>query len=229
MPDKLLSHGWILNAGEKMSKSLGNVINPLDYIDQYGADGLRFYIANELPINKDGSFSQEMFIEAYNAHLANNVGNLISRVNNMITKYFDGYLGSDITTSDQVIDQAINQVVDDYQNLMNQYDIYGATRKVLEFANLCNKYIEEKAPWILAKENQQAALKTVLIGLQKAITVISYLLKPILVFTYEDMLEQCGVETPSAINYDELKTFTTLKFKKLGAKKVLFNRIRTES
>lgn len=226
MPDKLLSHGWIVNDGEKMSKSLGNVIDPIAYINQYGADGLRFYLAYELPINKDGNFSESMFIESFNAHLANNVGNLISRVNNMISKYFDGYLGDDLTITSPLMNQKINQVIDDFQQLMDEYDLSGAVRKVLDFSSFCNKYIEEQMPWVLAKEEKLDQLKVVLMDLQKAMTTISYLLKPVLVFSYPLMVDQCGVSEPEVLSYAELKTYQNLKFKKLGEKKVLFERIK---
>ncbi|ATG97721.1 methionine--tRNA ligase [Mesoplasma lactucae] len=226
IPNKLVSHGWILSNNDKMSKSLGNVVNPMDYIEEFGADGLRFYIANELPIDKDGNFSREMFIESYNAYLANNIGNLISRVNNMITKYFDGHLGDDLSVSDEFIDSKISQLIDDYKANMDKYDIYTATRKIVEFSAICNKYIEDKEPWNLDKENKTEELRTVLMSLQKAITVISFLLKPILVFTYDDMIEQTGIKDPENLTYGALKTFDNLSFNKLGDKKVLFQRIK---
>jgi methionyl-tRNA synthetase len=128
-----------------MSKSLGNVINPLEFIDEFGADGLRFYLSYELPTDKDGNFSRELFIESYNAHLANNIGNLTSRVNNMITTYFDGYLGTELE-DDQEIEVLRQKTVQDYRQKMDLYDISNAIRTVLDFSNAMNKYIEVQEP-----------------------------------------------------------------------------------
>jgi methionyl-tRNA synthetase len=128
-----------------MSKSIGNVINPLDYIHEFGADALRFYLAYELPMDRDGNFTRELFIECYNAHLANNIGNLTSRVNNMITTYFGGDLGTE-RISDQVIEAERLAMIDQYEKLMDAYDVSGALHEVVAFSSLMNKYIETKEP-----------------------------------------------------------------------------------
>jgi len=225
LPDHLISHGWILNKDTKMSKSLGNVINPLEFIDEFGADGLRFYLSYELPTDKDGNFSRELFIESYNAHLANNIGNLTSRVNNMITTYFDGYLGTELE-DDQEIEVLRQKTVQDYRQKMDLYDISNAIRTVLDFSNAMNKYIEVQEPWNLNKNQETEKLKQVLWTLQKAITTINYLMKPILVETYPEMMEQTGLKNLEQLNYDQIEKFTNLEFKKLGIKKVLFKRIK---
>ncbi|MDQ0567746.1 methionine--tRNA ligase [Mycoplasma yeatsii] len=224
-PTHLLGHGWILNKNTKMSKSLGNVIDPIKIIDTYSSDALRFYIANDLPTEKDGNFSLELFIESFNAHLANNVGNLISRTHNMITKYFDGYIDlNDLKYDQELIDLSI-KTIDEYVKNMDQYKISAAVRNVLDLSASCNKYIEDTAPWNLAKENDIDKLKSVLATLQRCMSVISYLLKPILVEKYNDMIEQCGLENVE-INFDNLKTFKDIKFNKLNDKKVLFVRVK---
>jgi len=227
MPNRLVSHGWILNKDTKMSKSLGNVINPLDFIDEFGADGLRFYLSYELPTDKDGNFTRELFIESYNAHLANNLGNLTSRVNNMITTYFDGDLG-DERIDDQTIEPIRQAMIKNYQQNMDAYNISAAIRNVLDFSSEMNKYIEVKEPWNLKKADKTSELKQVLVTLQKAITTINYLMKPILVETYNDMIEQTGVDQPESLNYEKIATFKDIKFKKLAAKKVLFQRIKKD-
>ncbi|QQY78265.1 methionine--tRNA ligase [Mycoplasma mycoides subsp. capri] len=224
-PTHLLGHGWILNKNTKMSKSLGNVIDPVKIIELYSADALRFYIANDLPTEKDGNFSLELFIESFNAHLANNVGNLISRTHNMISKYFNGYIDlSNIKYDQELIDLGI-KTIDNYVFNMDQYKISEAIKVVLELSNACNKYIETKAPWNLEKENKIEELKTVLSTLQRNIAIISYLLKPILVDSYKDMIEQSGLENVQ-IDFENLKSFSNIKFNKLNDKKVIFNRIK---
>lgn len=226
MPTKLVSHGWIMSKGDKMSKSLGNVINPVEYIKEFGADALRFYISYELPIDKDGNFTRELFIESYNAHLANNIGNLTSRVNNMITKYFEGELNWDFNDVDSSINESIVKCINDYRNHMNEYNISQAMRDVLDLGQICNKYIEDSTPWNLAKEEKTDDLKKVLATLQKAITVIAFLLKPVLVESYPDMIEQTGVDRPEELTFERLLDFNDIKFNKLGDKKVLFQRIK---
>ncbi|SYV94829.1 Methionine--tRNA ligase, partial [Mycoplasma putrefaciens] len=130
-----------------MSKSLGNVIDPMKIIELYSSDALRFYIANDLPTEKDGNFSLELFLESFNAHLANNVGNLISRTHNMITKYFDGYIDlTDVEYDSELINLSM-RTIDQYIENMDQYKISSAVRNVLNLSAACNKFIEDQAPW----------------------------------------------------------------------------------
>ncbi|WP_026389313.1 methionine--tRNA ligase [[Acholeplasma] multilocale] len=224
-PTHLLGHGWILNKDTKMSKSLGNVVEPIALIEEYGADALRFYIANDLPTDKDGNFTMDLFKESFNAHLANNMGNLISRVNNMITKYFDGHLGEDLTQVNEELTKLGVQTIDRYQELMDQYKISEAIRVVLDLGQACNKYIEESAPWNLEKEGKLDELKVVMTTLQRNISIISYLMKPILVMNSNIMIEQCGLEGIE-LSFNDLKTFKNIKFNKLGDKAVIFQRLK---
>ncbi|ATZ16922.1 methionyl-tRNA synthetase [Williamsoniiplasma luminosum] len=224
MPNHLLAHGWILNKDTKMSKSLGNVVDPIEYIDTYGADALRFYIAYELPTDKDGNFTNEMFIESFNAHLANNVGNLISRVNNMITKYFDGEI-KDIQNVDSDLIKLGNYTIDKYIELMDQYKISEAMRVVLDLGAAANKFIEVQEPWNLEKEGKTQELEMVMATLQRTLGIIVYLLKPVLVQNHDLMLEQIGLENV-VLSFEELKTFETIKFKKLGDKKIIYQRLK---
>ena len=223
-PDKLLSHGWILSKDTKMSKSLGNVIDPVEIINTYGSDALRFYIANNLPIDKDGNFTDELFIEAFNVNLANNVGNLISRVSNMIIKYFDGQLPKVDTNQFATLIAAGEQSIVDYQTAMDAYNICEATQVALKLGNDCNKFIEEAKPWALEKEGKLDELAQVLSVLQKNIMIIAYLLKPILVKNYSKMVSQMGV-APEAVNWESLKTHN-FNYQKITTKEVLFERIK---
>jgi len=225
LPSKIISHGWILNRDTKMSKSIGNVINPLDYIHEFGADALRFYLAYELPMDRDGNFTRELFIECYNAHLANNIGNLTSRVNNMITTYFGGDLGTE-RISDQVIEAERLAMIDQYEKLMDAYDVSGALHEVVAFSSLMNKYIETKEPWVMNKEGRTEELKQVMVTLQNAITTINYLMKPVLVETYPAMMEQTGYANLDDLDFEALRKIEKAKFVPLGAKKILFQRIK---
>ncbi|AVN60058.1 methionine--tRNA ligase [Mesoplasma entomophilum] len=223
-PTHLLGHGWILSKDTKMSKSLGNVIDPIDMIEKYGADALRFYIGYELPTEKDGNFTDELFIESFNAHLANNVGNLISRTNQMITKYFDGFVNVSEVKYDEVLTVKGVETINSYIENMNQYKISDAIRNILDLGNICNKYIEEKMPWNLAKEENFSELKNVMATLQRNIAIMIFLLKPILVENYEDMIEQIGLKNVE-LSFDKLINWQEISFKKLGDKKIIFKRV----
>ncbi|AGR41667.1 methionine--tRNA ligase [Spiroplasma taiwanense] len=222
MPDKILSHGWILSSSKKMSKSIGNVIDPLEIINNFSSDALRFYIINNLPTDKDGNFSEELFIESFNNNLANNVGNLISRVSNMIIKYFDGLLPV-IDISKEKLTKNGFEVIDEYKDLMNKYNFSEAISVVLKFSQELNKFIEDSKPWNLEKENKIEELAKVLSILQRNIIIISYLLKPILVKSYSKMIMQMGLK-PDEVNFKSL--FKELKFRKITDKLILFERIK---
>ncbi|ARU90874.1 methionyl-tRNA synthetase [Spiroplasma clarkii] len=222
-PDKLVSHGWILSKDTKMSKSLGNVIDPVEIIETYGADALRFYIANNLPTEKDGNFTNDLFIESFNTNLANNVGNLISRVSNMIIKYFDGLLPS-VEIEQHPLIKSGEQTIKDYQKYMDQYNISEAVQSVLKLGNECNKFIEDVKPWALEKAGQISKLNEVLAILQRNITIIIYLLKPILVKSFEKMFNQMGL-TSNTVNFETLKA-KKFNYQKISSKEVLFERIK---
>jgi len=222
-PDKLLSHGWILSKNIKMSKSIGNIVDPLELIDTYGADALRFYIINNLPTNKDGSFSEELFIESFNTNLANNIGNLISRVTNMIIKYFDGILPK-VKIEENHLSKLGNKTIKEYEMLMDNYNMSEAVQVVLKLGSECNKFIEDEKPWSLEKENNQDKLTQILLILQKNIIIIIYLLKPILTDSYDKMIDQMGLKNKN-INFDSLKEHN-FEFDKIILKDVLYKRIK---
>ncbi|AHI53389.1 methionine--tRNA ligase [Spiroplasma culicicola] len=223
-PDKLLSHGWILSKDTKMSKSLGNVIDPIELIEKYSSDALRFYIINNLPTDKDGNFTDELFIESFNTNLANNVGNLLSRVSNMIMKYFDGKLLETKIDESHFLVKLGNETIKEYQKLMDQYNMSEACQVILKLGQECNKFIEDTKPWALEKEQKIDDLNLVLSILQKNIMIISFLLKPILVNSYPLMVGQMGVD-PKEVNFKNLES-NNFNFNKIENKLVLFERIK---
>ncbi|AKU80310.1 methionine--tRNA ligase [Spiroplasma turonicum] len=222
LPDKILSHGWILSKNDKMSKSLNNVIDPVDVINKYSSDSLRFYISYNLPTYKDGSFTDELFIESYNNNLANNVGNLISRTSNMIIKYFDGMLPN-VDIKDEPIYLIGDQTIKSYKCSMDKYNISESIDSVLKLGQECNKYIEEIRPWDLDKNNQMDKLAKVLNVLHRNIVIIIYLLSPILVESCNKMLKQVGVDE-NEINFETLLN-SSYKINKLTDREILFKRI----
>lgn len=227
LPDKLIAHGWILNRDTKMSKSLNNVVNPLDIIERYGVDALRFYLAHELPTNRDGNFTIELFEESFNANLANNLGNLVSRVHNMVEKYRHGQLKTPLHF-DSEIKTRIENALENYQIAMNQYNISEASHIALNLSAILNKYIEQSEPWKLTQPKDNARLDEVLATLQYGLWVIIHLLSPILVSKTPVMLEQIGWSKP-LVAISDLKKTKGLKFETLGPKKIIFNRLKLKN
>lgn len=222
-PNKLISHGWILSKDQKMSKSLGNVVDPIQIINTYSSDALRFYIANDLPTDKDGSFTNDLFKESFNTNLANNVGNLISRVSNMIIKYFDGLLKPTKIEDHELYKLGDNTIIE-YQKYMNSYKISDAIKTILQLGQECNKFIEDEKPWNLDKDGKEKELNFVLSILQRNIAIICYLLKPIITKNFEAMIKQMGINT-NKLNYETISK-NSIKYNKITIKEVLFERIK---
>ncbi|QHX36234.1 methionyl-tRNA synthetase [Spiroplasma sp. TIUS-1] len=222
MPDKLLSHGWILVKNEKMSKSLGNVVDPNYIINTYGSDAVRFYISYNLPTENDGSYSDELMIESFNTNLANNIGNLISRVSNMIIKYSDGLLNKvDISKTELFKESQVT--IKNFGILMDEYKYSKAIETVLGLGNLANKLIEDSKPWDLDKQGKKKELNLLLSQLQYAIVTINFLLKPILVKSYETMMIQMGVDG-SQLSLSSLVK-NEISFSKIKEKLIIFKRL----
>jgi len=172
LPKNLLAHGFINVDGHKMSKSLGNVISPIDIIDQYSADAFRYYFARHIPTFDDGDFTWVKFEAAYNGELANDLGNLVSRLANMIQKY-------KINSNWQEQKSRIEAEKDQYYSYMNKYEFSRAIETVWSAIQSCNKFIEETKPWQLAKTDE-VKLKKVLSTLWRDIMIIQSLLIPFL-------------------------------------------------
>jgi methionyl-tRNA synthetase len=222
-PDKLLSHGWILNRDTKMSKSIGNVVNPTDVINTYGSDTLRFYVAHNLPTDRDGNFTDDLFRESFNINLANNVGNLLSRTSNMIMKYFDGSLSVNADLNSEIMLSA-KKTIKNYQAKMDKYNISEAVMEVLKLGQECNKLIEDTRPWDLEKEGKIKELELFLANIRQAIIVICYLLKPVLVKNYTRMVTQMGANA-NKIKFENLLS-DEIDFAKIVTKEIIFERLK---
>jgi methionyl-tRNA synthetase len=222
-PDKLLSHGWILNRDTKMSKSIGNVVNPIDVINTYGSDALRFYVAHNLPTDRDGNFTDDLFRESFNINLANNVGNLLSRTSNMIMKYFDGSLSVNADLNSEIMLSA-KKTIKNYQAKMDKYNISEAVMEVLKLGQECNKLIEDTRPWDLEKEGKIKELELFLANIRQAIIAICYLLKPVLVKNYTRMVTQMGANA-NKIKFENLLS-DEIDFAKIVTKEIIFERLK---
>jgi methionyl-tRNA synthetase len=197
LPDRVFVHGLLMMKDAKMSKSKGNVIDPLPLIEKYGLDVVRYYLVRETVFGGDGQFSPEQFVDRINTDLANDFGNLLNRTINMIKKYFNGVVPSyqkPISVFDEQLANLTQQTIDDFQSLMNQLRVTEAYSKVNQLVARANKYIDESQPWNLAKSPEQSAqLKVVMHQLIHALYVAGGLYQPILVNTSVKFFNQLGV------------------------------------
>ena len=228
LPKQVFGHGWLKIDGGKISKSLGNYKDPREYIDKYGVDAVRYYALREVSFGSDGNFSEEALIARTNADLANTLGNLLNRTIAMTNKYFDGVISNSKVNEEidtELINKASNlkSVVD--KNMEKLY-ISDALEEIFNFLRECNKYIDDTTPWVLAKEEKQERLQTVLYNLLESIRISSVLLTPFMPTTTEKIFKQLNTNLNT---YDTLNEFGVLENNhKLGQIEVLFKRIEIE-
>jgi methionyl-tRNA synthetase len=178
LPRKLFVHGYLLMDGEKMSKSLGNVLDPFAVIERFGADALRFYLSRDVPFGQDGSVSTASFKQRYESELANDYGNLASRTLAMIVRYRDGVVGGDLDAALAADFEGLGERV---SGLIDRVDLTNALDEIWQRVRRLNRYVEEQAPWQLAKDPARAEeLDRVLATLAEGLRVVSVLLHPYL-------------------------------------------------
>lgn len=183
LPKQIFGHPWILMNHGKMSKSKGNVIYPENLVDLFGVDAVRYYVLHEIPFAQDGNITYELVCEKSNSDLANTLGNLVNRSIAMIKKYFneEEITSLDSTDFDENLKQIALNSIESYKNYMDQYKVSDAIEEVMKLLRASNKYIDETAPWVLAKDpGKKNVLKTVLYNLLEAIRISAVLLEPII-------------------------------------------------
>ena len=204
LPQAIFAHGWWLIGESKMSKSLGNVVDPLGLIEEYGVDPVRYYLMREMVLGHDASYTIESFIKRYNSDLANDFGNLLSRISNLLNKFFDGRIPQDEDDSAdglEVRSKAVETVVIVWEKI-EAMRVNEAIEIILQFVRSINKYIEIKAPWKLAKEEPEIAGK-ILFTAAEALRVSAVLLSPIMPNRTQTVLETLGA-TRSGLDWGGL-------------------------
>ncbi len=215
LPKQVFGHGWLVLDGGKMSKSKGNVVDPVKLCDRYGVDALRYFLLREVPFGSDGVFSNEALITRINSDLANDLGNLLSRTVAMIGKYFDEVVPAPtapVAEQDDALIALAKALPDAVAAQMKELKLPEALAEIWKLVSASNKYIDVTAPWVLAKEEaNKARLGTVLYNLAESLRFVAVLIQPFLTATPKEMFKQLGITEETLTAMDSLATFGLLK------------------
>ncbi len=229
-PQTIFAHGWWLSGETKMSKSLGNVIKPLELADKYGVDPFRYFLIREMTLGQDSSYSEDSFVARYNSDLANDLGNLLSRVTKMVNTYTGGVIpaaGSPEESDNELIGKA-REMLASFREKIETFKLNLATEDIMELVRATNRYVEQNRPWDLAKKNEIARLNTVLYNGAEALRLAAALLTPIMPAKCAEIRGQLGLaeDAPESVKlvWGALRPGTSL-----GTSETLFPRLKREA
>lgn len=228
IPKSLLVHGWWLSSGEKMSKSLGNAVNPLDLAQQFGADTFRYFLMREMNVGQDSDFSADLFLVRYTSDLANDLGNLLSRLLNMSARYCEGTVKAQSVDEEpeKELRNSAEDICNDFIVLFDGMQFHIALEKIFAFIRNINRYAEQRAPWKLAKSTDPEDAKrldTSLAYMAEGVRLAATMLISVMPETSSKILKLLSLETPEL--YEGLLAWgSSLEGLKLGEQTILFPR-----
>jgi methionyl-tRNA synthetase len=226
LPRRIHAHGWITLGGQKLSKTRGVFIDPVSLAERFSSDAVRWVLLAEIPFDRDGDFSLETFVDRYNADLANDYGNLVSRTEKMVKRYFDGRVPA--VTHRDPIDSALREtaaeVVPGYDRAMDGLDFTAAIAAVKRLVGRANKYIEETAPWTLHRE-QDPRLATVCRELLEAVRVSTLLVSPIVPRAAAAVARDLGIAVDGDVSAAAGEWYLLADGAGVGVGEILFPRL----
>jgi len=219
LPKTIFAHGWWLSGSSKMSKSIGNVVNPLDLIEQYGVDPVRFYLMREMVLGQDANFTMDSFVKRYNSDLANDFGNLLNRITTLLNKNYEGIIPEEgeRTSDEESIIGSVEALVNNMDIKIKEMKINESIEEIMQFVRSINKYMEHQKPWVLVKDDKNNAAR-VLYTAGESIRIAAVLLSPVMPNRCADVLHV--FDSGKSTKWGQLKSGS-----KLNDHKALFPRI----